>query len=145
MSDAPEQTFANHRRYDPLFHVVTFGVFAATLLISLWTLIRTPSWAAAGCAVWNAAFLILFFKVRLYALRVQDRVIRLEERLRLATLLPEPLKARIGELTESQLIGLRFAGDGEAADLVKAALDEKLGSEEIKKRIKSWRADTFRV
>ena len=139
------QTFANHRRFDPLYHFFVFGVFAVTLLISLWTLVRTPSWAAAGCFVWNGAFLVLFFRVRVYALKTQDRIIRLEERLRLATLLSEPLRSRIGEIDEKQLIGLRFASDAEAPALVQAALDEKLSREEIKKRIKTWRPDTFRV
>jgi len=139
------QTFATHRRFDPLFHFFAFGVFAVTLLISLWTLVRTPSWPAAGCFVWNAAFLVLFFRVRIYALKAQDRIIRLEERLRLSTLLSEPLRSRIGEIDEKQLIGLRFASDAEAPGLVQAALDEKLSSEEIKKRIKTWRPDTFRV
>jgi hypothetical protein len=139
------QTFATHRRFDPLYHVFAFGVFAVTLLISLWTLVRTPSWPAAGCFIWNVALLVLFFRVRVYALKLQDRIIRLEERLRLATLLSEPLRSRIGEIDEKQLIGLRFASDPEVPALVQAALDEKLSGEEIKKRIKTWRPDTFRV
>jgi hypothetical protein len=83
--------------------------------------------------------------VRTYPLKIQDRIIRLEERLRLATLLDGPLKARISDLDERQLIGLRFAPDAEVPALVKVALDENLSGEEIKKRIQSWRPDTFRV
>jgi hypothetical protein len=145
MAEAEPQSFANHRRYDPPYHVFIFLVAAITFLYSLWLLIRTPGVAAAWQVIWNAAFIVLVFRVRGYALKVQDRVIRLEERLRLAALLPEPLKSRVGELSVRQLVGLRFASDAEVAVLSQAALDEKLGGEEIKKRIKTWRPDTFRV
>lgn len=145
MAQKTPQTYASHRRFDPLFHFFAFGVFSVTLLLSLWTLVRTPSWAAAGCFLWNVALMVLLFRVRGYALKVQDRVIRLEERLRLSTLLPEPLRSRIGEIDEKQLIGLRFASDAEVPALVQTALDEKLTGEEIKKRVKVWRPDTFRV
>ncbi len=139
------QNYASHRRYDPLYHLFTFGVLAISLLVSLWQLVRTPGFTTAWVFLVFCALLVLFFRVRLYALKVQDRVIRLEERLRLAELLPEPLKGRIGELTMEQLIGLRFASDGEVATLVKQALDEHLRGEEIKKRISVWRPDDLRV
>lgn len=145
MSQDDPQSYANHRRYDPMYHVFAFGVLGISLLVSLWQLVKTPSAQTLWIFILLAAALVLFFKVRLYALKVQDRIIRLEERLRLQQILPDPLRSRIGELTEGQLIGLRFASDGEVADLVKQALDEKLPGEEIKKRIQSWRPDNFRV
>jgi hypothetical protein len=145
MAQEVPQTYATHRRYDPIFHIFAFGVLGISLLVSLWQLVKNPGVTTFWIFMVFAAALALLFKARLYALKVQDRVIRLEERLRLQQLLPEPLRSRIGDLTEGQLVGLRFASDGEIADLVKQSLDENLPGEEIKKRIKSWRPDNFRV
>ena len=145
MADDAAQDYATHRRYDPLYHLFAFSVLAISLLVSLWQLVRSPGFTTAWIFLVFAALLVLFFRVRRYALTVQDRVIRLEERLRLAELLPEPLKGRVAELTLEQLVGLRFASDGEVASLVKEALDERLRGEEIKKRIRVWRPDTLRV
>jgi hypothetical protein len=145
MAETAPQNYANHRRYDPAFHVFTFGILAISLLVSLWQLVRNPGFTTAWIFLVFAALLVLCFKVRLYALKVQDRLIRLEERLRLQQILSEPLTSRIGELTEDQLVGLRFASDAEVPELVRQSLDERLPREEIKKRVKVWRPDTFRV
>jgi regulator of protease activity HflC (stomatin/prohibitin superfamily) len=83
--------------------------------------------------------------MRSYATHLQDRVIRLEERQRLAAILQEPLRSRIGELTDSQLVGLRFASDAELPALVQRALDERLDRTDIKKAITDWRPDYSRV
>jgi hypothetical protein len=88
---------------------------------------------------------VLAGRVRSWATRLQDRVIRLEERLRLAGVLPEPLRSRIGELSDSQLVGLRFSSDAELPALVQRALDEKLSRSDIKKAITNWRPDYSRV
>jgi len=145
MPEQLPQTYANHRRFDPPFHFFAFGVFVLSFLYALWIAIRNPAVGTFLNLLFMAAILVLIFRVRVYSLKVQDRVIRLEERLRLASVLPDALRPRIGELSERQLIALRFASDGELSGLTLAALDERLGGEEIKKRIQSWRADTFRV
>lgn len=87
----------------------------------------------------------LAFKARSYPLKAQDRVIRLEERLRLAMVLPDRLRGRIGELSESQLIALRFAPDSELETLVDRVLAGNLDSKQIKESIQNWRADYFRI
>jgi|SRR5215469_15292136 len=152
MAEKTPQTFAHHTRFDPLFHfflIPVFSIAAITSLIQFFNLLRRSgghgnvhSFLIVVLAI---ALLVLVFKTRLYALKVQDRVIRLEERLRLMQLLQEPLRSRIPELTESQLIGLRFASDGEVPALVERVLKEKLSRTDIKKSIRNWRPDNWRV
>ena len=114
MSEKMPQTYANHTRFDPPFHFFLIPVAAITFFVTIWMAIRESfSFPAIWVIVAALAGLVAAFKIRLYALRVQDRVIRLEERLRLATVLPEPLRARIGELNESQVVALRFASDSD--------------------------------
>ncbi len=149
MAEKNVQVFANHRRFDPWYHFFVAPVVVISFFVALWGFIKSLSggfsaWAAWNVIVWAAA-VTLTLLLRIYPLKTQDRIIRLEERLRLATLLDGPLKARIGELDGRQLVGLRFAPDAEVPALVKAALDEKLSGEEIKKRVQNWRPDTFRV
>jgi Family of unknown function (DUF6526) len=143
MADA--QTFSNHTRYDPLFHFFVLPVFAITLIATIVHLVRRPGLHSAWVVVFMIAAVVLMFKTRLYALKVQDRVIRLEERLRLASLLDESLRPRIAEFTESQLIGLRFASDAELPALAARALSEKMSCTEIKRAIQQWRPDYWRV
>ena len=149
MAENSIQVYANHRRFDPWYHFFALPVVAIAFLLALWTFIRSLSGGVSVWTLWyvvvSAATVVLALKVRTYALKAQDRIIRLEERLRLATLLDEPLKARIGELDVRQLVGLRFASDEEFVALARRAVDEKLSGEEIKKRIQDWRPDTFRV
>ena len=152
MAEKKPQTFANHTRFDPLFHFFLIPVFTLGLLMALIHFFAhlqesdfRDNFHAVLLILLAVAFLVLIFKIRLYALRVQDRVIRLEERLRLMQLLPEPLRSRIPELTEGQLCGLRFASDAELPKLAERALNEKLSRKDIKQSIQNWRPDYWRV
>lgn len=152
MTDNTPQSFATHTRFDPLFHFFLVPIFAIGLVL---TLIHFFAHITEGdfsdhfhsflLILLAVAMLVLVFKTRLYALRVQDRVIRLEERLRLMQLLPEPLRSRIPEFTEGQLCGLRFASDAELPGLAERALNEKLSRKQIKQAVQIWRADYWRV
>ena len=144
MAEKTAQNFANHVRWDPAFHFFAVPVLLITFIASMVYVVRFPSLMSGWAVVFFAAALLLALKSRLYALRVQDRVIRLEERLRLATLAPG-MRARIGELSEPQLIGLRFACDAEAPGLAERALKDKLSRQDIKKSVVGWRADYWRV
>lgn len=145
MSDQAPQTYANHTRLDPPFHFFALPVLAVTLLLLIWNVIQHPSFPNAWAVVVTLAAIVVAGKARAYALKAQDRVIRLEERMRLSNLLADPLRARIGELTESQFIALRFASDGEIPGLVEKTLAGNLPAAEIKKAIVNWRPDYFRV
>ena len=145
MAETPTQDYRHHRRYDPWYHFFGLPILLVAFFVQLWHAIKEPSgWSIWGTIV-AAALAVVALKARTFALRVQDRIIRLEERLRLETLLSEPLRARIASLTPDQLIGIRFASDAEVAGLVQVALDEGLTGEAIKKRIQAWRPDFLRV
>ncbi|MFZ0818182.1 MAG: DUF6526 family protein [Candidatus Sulfotelmatobacter sp.] len=145
MAEKEPQTFANHARFDPLFHFFALPVFLLLPFVAAGHFIWRPSLHAGLLFVVAMAAAIAVVKIRLYTLKVQDREIRLEERMRLASLLPEPLRARIPELTVPQLVALRFASDAELPKLAERALSEKLSSSDIKKSIQTWRPDYWRV
>jgi hypothetical protein len=139
------QNYSNHTRLDPPFHFFLLPLAGINVLVAIWNLIRNPSLGAGWFVVLAIAGAIAVVKIRTYALKAQDRVIRLEERLRLTQLLAEPLRAHIGELTEPQLIALRFACDAEVPSLVEKALAGNMAQRDIKKAIVTWRPDYFRV
>ena len=146
------QTYSSHRRFDPRFHFVVVPVLAINALISLYFVFRSLRMGGLSqvLSVWNAVvamiLLLLALIVRAYATALQDRIIRLEERLRLERLLPPDLSARVGELTTGQLVALRFCDDAQVAEITADVLSGELrGREAIKKRITNWRADHHRV
>lgn len=144
MPEAP-QDFSHHTRWDPVFHFFILPVFAITLIMTIVHLVRRPGLHSAWLIVVVIATILAIFKIRMYALKVQDRVIRLEERLRLATLIDPALCSQIASLTESQFVALRFACDAELPALATRAISEKLPAAEIKKSIQHWRPDYWRV
>ncbi|MHB1795571.1 MAG: DUF6526 family protein [Acidobacteriaceae bacterium] len=145
MSETKPQTYANHARFDPWFHFFLAPIALILVIASIVHLVRHPHLGSVWHVVLAFAVFILLFKLRTYSLKVQDRVIRLEERLRLAALLPEPLRSRINELDVRQLIALRFASDAEVSTLVERTLKENLTQKQIKQAIQAWRPDYFRV
>jgi hypothetical protein len=145
MPEKTPQNLTNYTRLDPPYHMFAVPVMGITFLVAIWYAIQNPSFYTVWLVIVAAAAIILTLKIRTYALKAQDRVIRLEERLRLATVLPESLRSRIGELSESQLIALRFACDAELPGLVEKTLSGKLLGAEIKKGIVTWRPDYWRI
>lgn len=145
MSKSEPQNLKNHGRLDPPYHFVLLLVLVANLIVSIVYVVRHPHFFPAWLVVLSVAAFVALFRLRTYPLKVQDRVIRLEERLRLQALAPAEWHSQIYRLTEDQLIGLRFAADDEVVELAKQALEHNLNRKQIKERIKDWRPDNWRV
>jgi hypothetical protein len=144
MSNKP-QSYASHAKFDPPFHFFVLPVLLINIFIVGYLLIRHPGIGGAWLLLVSVALLVLAGRLRNWATHLQDRVIRVEERIRLAAILPEPLRGRIAELSDSQIVGLRFASDAELPALFQRALDERLSRSDIKKAITDWRPDYSRV
>ena len=144
MSKTP-QSLKAHARFDPLYHGVLVAAVFINIIIAIVYMVLHPSFWAAWYIVLALVAFVALLRLRTYPLKVQDRVIRLEERLRLQALAPAEWHAQIYRLSEDQLIGLRFAADEEMVELAKQALEHNLNRKQIKERIKSWRADDWRV
>jgi hypothetical protein len=139
------QSLKSHGRFDPPYHFFLTVIILANIVIAIIYAVHHPSFHPIWLVVLSLAALVVAARLRTYPLKVQDRVIRLEERLRLQVLAPAEWHTQIYRLTEDQLIGLRFAADDEVVELAKQALEHNLNRKQIKERIKSWRADTWRV
>jgi hypothetical protein len=152
-----EQNFSNHTKFVPLFHFFLLPVLLLNLIYALhfgYWVFEGGSHAVGLSAVIGSvmeilvavALLVMAFLARIFALGVQDRVIRLEERMRYERLLPEDLKPRIGEFSIAQLVSLRFASDAELPALARKVLDGKVNDRKaIKRMVQNWRADYQRV
>ena len=140
------QNYKKHARWLPLFHFFVMPVLLVNVILNVWGLIQAPGPWSVWSVIYSIGLLGLGFLSRIQALTVQDRVIRLEMRLRLRQLLPPDLHPRINDLTHRQLVALRFASDEELADLVRDVLAGKLASsKEIKMRVRNWQADWLRA
>jgi len=140
------QTFASHRRFIPTFHFFALPVLFLNVLVVAYQLFRDPRLMNVWALLVSIALAVGISWSRFMPLKAQDRIIRLEERTRLERLLPADLRGRIGDLTERQLIAIRFAPDSEVPDITRRALSGELKSPgDIKRAIKDWRGDYFRV
>ena len=142
----PFQNYENHAKLVPLFHFVAFPLLFINLAWAVWRVTRAPSVDTIIAAGTAAALGLVFFFARIFALKVQDRVIRLEMRLRLRELLPLGLHPRIVDFTPDQLVALRFASDAELSELAQTVLRDHITSRKaIKLMIKDWNADHLRA
>lgn len=140
------QNFANHSKFVPVFHFFILPMLFINLVSSLMRVLHFLSVNSVIGALVALALLLLALYARMFALAVQDRVIRLEMQLRLQNLLPADLRPRIPDFTVSQLVALRFAGDAELPDLARKVLAENLQDRKaIKQLIRDWRPDYLRA
>jgi len=140
------QNFENHGRYVPGYHFILAAILLANLVIRIVATIRNPGWMNLWTIVMAGAFILMAWYLREFPKRAQDRVIRLEERLRLGRLLPADLRPRLSEFSAGQLIGLRFASDEELPTLAARVLNENIHDRTaIKRMIQQWRADHLRM
>jgi hypothetical protein len=146
MSEAKTQNFENHAKTVPAFHFVVLPIFLINLIWSIYRLAHGFSAEAVMSVLLAVAFILLALTARRFAMTVQDRVIRLEMRLRLQQLLPGNLRERIPEFTVGQLVAMRFASDSELPELARKVLDEKLTDRKaVKKLIRDWQPDLQRA
>jgi hypothetical protein len=141
------QNYANHRKFVPMFHVVLFFLIVLTLIGSCVNLVKSFGdhqrlYSASLLVAVSIALILLFFFIRIFSLKAQDRAIRAEENLRHFAMTGKLLDSR---LTIRQIIGLRFASDEEFLELAKKAAEENLSEDVIKQAVKNWRGDYYRV
>ena len=147
MANEKPQNLKNHSRFVPLFHLFVLPVLLINIGGAIHHLVKAGiSYNSVfGILMALALFLLAFF-ARNFALTVQDRIIRLEMRLRLSQILPAELRPRIPEFTPAQLISLRFAGDAELPALARKVLDDKMNDRKaIKQLVKDWQGDYLRA
>lgn len=146
MADRTPQSFENHTRIVPLYHMVAFGILVINLLYRLYRVFTDLSVETLVTGLVAVALILLFFYARIFALTAQDRVIRLEMLLRLERLLPPELRARAKDFTVDQLVALRFASDEELPELARKVLADNIRERRaIKKMVRNWQGDYLRV
>jgi hypothetical protein len=142
----PQQSFQNHARMIPAYHYFMFGAFTINLALSIANLTSAPSFTTFAGVLTASALIVLAFYARVFALKAQDRVIRLEMRLRMRELLPADMQPCIRDFTPGQLVAMRFASDAELPDLARQVLAGNVQDKKtIKGMIKDWQGDYLRV
>ena len=140
------QTYKTHAKLVPLFHYVALPILLINILVSAYAVVRAPGLPSVWSLLMGVALFLGALFARVFALAAQDRVIRLEERMRMKELLPADLKGRIPEFTREQIIGLRFASDGELPELAATVLRDNIQKrDDVKKMVKNWRADDHQL
>ena len=147
MADASSgQDFGNHTKWVPAYHFIASPILLVNAVWALYSMVGIWTFDAVLNALMGVALVLTWLYARLFALAAQDRVIRLEMRLRMKELLPDDLQGRIDQFTPQQMVGLRFAGDAELPDLARKVLDEQITSAtSIKRAIQNWQGDYYRV
>lgn len=145
MSDRP-QSFEHHAKLVTGYHKVGFLLLVVPFIWTIVSMVQDFSVASLMAFIALLGVMFVQFYARVFPLGVQDRLIRLEEQLRMERVLPDDLKARMMEITTNQLVGLRFAPDDELPDLVRQVLDGSLTTrKDIKAAVKNWKADHERI
>jgi hypothetical protein len=139
------QTYANHARFDPKFHFFIMPVLLANFIIRGVVAFHKKDWLSHWDILVALALLLLALTARMYALKVQDRVIRAEERIRIAAVASPETLARMDEFSIKQLVALRFAPFAELGGLADRTLANNLTPKQIKEAIVNWRPDEYRV
>ncbi len=143
---AETQTYQNHTRWFPLFHFVITPLLTFNLIWQSVRLYQEPSWDRSESLLMAFTLILIALAARMMALKAQDRVIRLEERLRYEKLLPADLAAKASGIKTGEMIALRFASDEELPDLANRVVGGEFAApKEIKLAIKNWRGDFLRV
>ncbi len=145
MSEKKPQNYKNHAKFIPVFHYIALPLLLINFLAALFRLTQNINFYALNDLGLAVALIIVAVFTRLFALKAQDRVIRLEEQLRIQALLPDALKTDAGRLTMGQIVALRFASDEELAELTQDALDHNTSPNALKQAVKNWRPDYNRV
>jgi hypothetical protein len=141
-----EQSYKKHTRWLPLLHFFVLPVLLINVMLAVRHLLQMPTLSTAYGVAFASALFALGFASRTQALTVQDRVIRLEERLRMRQLLPHDMHAQINSLTHRQLVALRFASDEELPELIRDIVAGRLTTpKDIKMKVRNWRADWLRA
>lgn len=143
---AETQNYQNHVQYFPLFHFILTPMLLAFLIYTIVQMVRFPDVDRAMLIFLALSLILMHLCARMQSLKVQDRVIRLEERLRYREVLPKDLADKAVDLKTSQMVGLRFASDEELPDLVQRTLNGDFeNTKEIKLAVKNWRGDYLRA